>query len=91
MGFWLLLNTDLREDKQYLIDHPGATPISTAQASRNFLSWRHRIFLVPFWYSTKITLNIGQGEELKKAIGAAGYIECSSKTQQVQISFCACS
>ncbi|KAG2717460.1 hypothetical protein I3760_03G176100 [Carya illinoinensis] len=44
---------DLREDKQYLIDHPGAASISTAQ-----------------------------GEELKKAIGAAVYIECSSKTQQ---------
>lgn len=27
--------------------------------------------------------NVGQGEELKKAIGAAVYIECSSKTQQV--------
>ncbi|XP_052726593.1 rac-like GTP-binding protein RAC2 isoform X1 [Vigna angularis] len=45
---------DLREDRQYLIDHPGATPITTVQ----------------------------QGEELKKAIGAAVYIECSSKTQQ---------
>ena len=28
--------------------------------------------------------NFGQGEELKKAIGAAVYIECSSKTQQVR-------
>lgn len=28
-----------------------------------------------------------QGEELKKAISAAVYIECSSKTQQVQILF----
>lgn len=27
--------------------------------------------------------NSWQGEELKKAIGAAVYIECSSKTQQV--------
>ncbi|KAG5233313.1 rac GTP-binding protein [Salix suchowensis] len=44
---------DLRNDKQYLMDHPGATPITTAQ-----------------------------GEELKKMIGAAVYIECSSKTQQ---------
>ncbi|KAF1882661.1 hypothetical protein Lal_00002841 [Lupinus albus] len=43
---------DLREDRQYLIDHPGATPITTAQA------------------------------KLKKAIGAAVYLECSSKTQQ---------
>ncbi|XP_035550838.1 rac-like GTP-binding protein RAC2 [Juglans regia] len=44
---------DLRDHKQYLIDHPGATPITTAQ-----------------------------GEELKRAIGAAVYIECSSKTHQ---------
>lgn len=29
------LNTDLREDKQYLINHPGATPITTAQVSLN--------------------------------------------------------
>ncbi|KAI0488949.1 hypothetical protein KFK09_028788 [Dendrobium nobile] len=44
---------DLREDKQFLTNHPGAITISTAQ-----------------------------GEELKKSIGAAAYIECSSKTQQ---------
>ncbi|MFS8024060.1 putative small GTP-binding protein [Helianthus anomalus] len=44
---------DLREDKQYLSDHPNVTPITTSQ-----------------------------GEELKKSIGAAVYIECSSKTQQ---------
>ncbi|OIW21006.1 hypothetical protein TanjilG_27351 [Lupinus angustifolius] len=51
---------DLREERQYLIDHPGATPITTAQA------------IIKSW----------QGEELKKAIGAAVYLECSSKTQQ---------
>ncbi|WOL14564.1 rac-like GTP-binding protein ARAC7 [Canna indica] len=44
---------DLREDKAYLADHPGATTITPAQ-----------------------------GEELRKQIGAAAYIECSSKTQQ---------
>lgn len=44
---------DLREDKQFFLDHPGAIPITTAQ-----------------------------GEELKKLIGAAAYIECSAKTQQ---------
>ncbi|KAJ0989397.1 hypothetical protein J5N97_007753 [Dioscorea zingiberensis] len=44
---------DLRDDNQFLRDHPSVTPISTAQ-----------------------------GEELKKKIGAAAYIECSSKTQQ---------
>lgn len=26
-----------------------------------------------------------QGEELRKQIGAAAYIECSSKTQQVEL------
>ncbi|KAJ8499146.1 hypothetical protein OPV22_009698 [Ensete ventricosum] len=44
---------DLRDEKQFFIDHPGAVPMSTAQ-----------------------------GEELRKLIGAAAYIECSSKTQQ---------
>jgi len=44
---------DLRDDKQFFADHPGAAPITTVQ-----------------------------GEELKKQIGAAAYIECSSKTQQ---------
>ncbi|MQM05064.1 hypothetical protein Taro_037873 [Colocasia esculenta] len=44
---------DLREDEQFLNEHQGATPITTAQ-----------------------------GEELKRLIGAAAYIECSSKTQQ---------
>ncbi|PIA62149.1 hypothetical protein AQUCO_00200270v1 [Aquilegia coerulea] len=50
LGLWY---TDLREDKHYLADHPGAVPVTTAQ-----------------------------GEELRKQIGAAYYIECSSKTQQ---------
>ncbi|MBA0788841.1 hypothetical protein Gotri_024864, partial [Gossypium trilobum] len=45
----------LRDDQQFLTDHPNAVPISTAQ-----------------------------GEELKKQIAAPAYIECSSKTQQVQ-------
>ncbi|GMN45834.1 hypothetical protein TIFTF001_015033 [Ficus carica] len=44
---------NLREDKHYLVDHPGLVPVTTAQ-----------------------------GEELRKQIGAAYYIECSSKTQQ---------
>ncbi|XP_008783259.1 rac-like GTP-binding protein 2 [Phoenix dactylifera] len=44
---------DLREDKGYLADHPGASLITYAQ-----------------------------GEELRKQIGAAAYVECSSKTQQ---------
>ncbi|KAK4378279.1 hypothetical protein RND71_000141 [Anisodus tanguticus] len=48
--FWL---KDLREDKQFFLDHPGAVPLTAAQ-----------------------------GEELRKSIGAAAYIECSAKTQQ---------
>ncbi|KAG0455285.1 hypothetical protein HPP92_024251 [Vanilla planifolia] len=44
---------DLRDDRGYLADHPGAVAISTVQ-----------------------------GEELRRQIGAASYIECSSKTQQ---------
>ncbi|XP_022869767.1 rac-like GTP-binding protein 5 [Olea europaea var. sylvestris] len=47
---------DLRDDKQFFFDHPGAVPITTAQ-----------------------------GEELRKLIGAAAYIECSAKTQQVNL------
>ncbi|MFQ6660899.1 hypothetical protein Gotur_029248 [Gossypium turneri] len=34
LGLSLLLNfltVDLREDKQFFIDHPGAVPITTAQ------------------------------------------------------------
>lgn len=34
-------------------------------------------------YFMERILNVGQGEELKRAIGAAVYIECSSKTHQV--------
>lgn len=33
---------------------------------------------------------IKQGEELRKQIGAAAYIECSSKTQQVDFSIRFC-
>jgi Ras-related C3 botulinum toxin substrate 1 len=44
---------DLRDDRQFFEDHPGATPITTAM-----------------------------GEELSRTIGAAAYLECSSKTQQ---------
>ncbi|XP_068669721.1 rac-like GTP-binding protein RAC2 isoform X1 [Aristolochia californica] len=57
---------DLREDKQFFMDHPGACTISTAQYSKSrlILSFNH------------------EGEELKKQTGAVAYIECSSKTQQ---------
>ncbi|WZZ04466.1 hypothetical protein YC2023_090387 [Brassica napus] len=51
---------DLRDDKQFFIDHPGAVPITTNQ----------------------VLDSCTMGEELKKLIGSAVYIECSSKTQQ---------
>ncbi|CAK7323986.1 unnamed protein product [Dovyalis caffra] len=85
----LLVGTklDLRNDKQYLIDHPGATPITTAQASclqADFLSFtpteQYKNF--PHFINETSNFHIEQGEELKKMIGAAFYIECSSKTQQ---------
>ncbi|KAL0376236.1 UNVERIFIED_CONTAM: Rac-like GTP-binding protein ARAC3 [Sesamum calycinum] len=53
LGHFCHVLLDLREDKQFFVDHPGAVPITTAQ-----------------------------GEDLKKVIGAAAYIECSAKTQQ---------
>ncbi|KAG0588169.1 hypothetical protein KC19_2G221800 [Ceratodon purpureus] len=58
---------DLRDDKQFFADHPGAAPITTSQRfSENLTSGNSCV----------------QGEELRKTIGAASYIECSSKTQQ---------
>jgi len=35
---------DLRDDKQFFIDHPGAVPITTAQVNRIFL-WNVSIYL----------------------------------------------
>lgn len=72
---------DLREDEQYFLDHPGATPITTAQVSQSTVSESvencDRV-------KERTTVLMGkQGEELKKMVGAAVYIECSSKTQQV--------
>ncbi|KAG1334967.1 Rac-like GTP-binding protein RAC2 [Cocos nucifera] len=82
LGLWD--TADLRDDKQFLIDHPGATPITTSQAS---LSIRTKIlsnsFIKLHEYFTSYFFCLDQGEELKKLIGAAVYIECSSKTQQV--------
>lgn len=76
---------DLRDDKQFFIDHPGAVPITTAQVSSDFwITFSNELqnsnlslFLVltfPFFF---------KGEELRKLIGSPAYIECSSKTQQV--------
>ncbi|KAH7365134.1 hypothetical protein KP509_18G010600 [Ceratopteris richardii] len=44
---------DLRDNKPYLMEHPGVVPITSIY-----------------------------GEELRKQIGAAAYVECSAKTQQ---------
>ncbi|KAI3697895.1 hypothetical protein L6452_30998 [Arctium lappa] len=44
---------DLREDMEYLSNHPDAAPVTTSE-----------------------------GEDLKNMIGAAAYVECSSKTQK---------
>ncbi|XP_008777981.1 rac-like GTP-binding protein RAC2 isoform X1 [Phoenix dactylifera] len=75
---------DLRDDKQFLIDHPGAAPITTAQESIS--NEKNRYYQVLFSSCINILQYIfcflEQGEELKKMIGAAVYIECSSKTQQ---------
>lgn len=76
---------DLRDDKQFFIDHPGAVPISTAQVlsdflftySKELLNSNLSLFLV------LIFLHFFKGEELRKLIGSPAYIECSSKTQQV--------
>ncbi|KAJ1393754.1 Small GTPase superfamily [Sesbania bispinosa] len=58
---------DLRDDKQFLQDHPGAVPITTAQE-------------LAICYCFLYTCHYG--EELRKLIGAPVYIECSSKTQK---------
>ncbi|KAG9149026.1 hypothetical protein Leryth_010630 [Lithospermum erythrorhizon] len=62
---------DLRDDKQFFVDHPGAMAITTAQF----------VFVMTIRLHAT-TLPFFQGEELKKLIGAVAYIECSSKTQQ---------
>ncbi|CAL5331248.1 unnamed protein product [Camellia sinensis] len=66
---------DLREDKQFQIDYPGACTISTAQ-----------LLILIYQRTGKMPVledkNNFNGEELKKQIGAVAYVECSSKTQQ---------
>ena len=72
---------DLRDDKQFFIDHPGAVPITTAQVILIF-SLICGAFM-SYMITTCLSFHILQGEELRKLIGAPAYIECSSKTQQV--------
>ncbi|KAA3469479.1 rac-like GTP-binding protein 5 [Gossypium australe] len=57
---------DLRDDRQFQLDYPGACTISTEQLA-DIIS---------------AVIIFRQGLELKKQIGALAYIECSSKTQQ---------
>ncbi|GER26619.1 RAC-like GTP binding protein 5 [Striga asiatica] len=81
---------DLRDDKQFFLNHPGAVPITTAQASKkyskhpSFSRNTHLVFsLIPrFHINDPLEFSLIQGEELRKMIGAPVYIECSSKTQQ---------
>ena len=78
---------DLRDDKQYFADHPGASSISSSQVQDCGLHWtpyflEKRNPVHESWH-VSILVVVVQGEELKKSIGASAYIECSSKTQQV--------
>lgn len=102
----MTLLADLRDDKQFIIDHPGAVPISTAQVVdstawtllfRQCTAWfwnslnsalipLYVVCLKQYWLFMIIVTWL-QGEELRKLIGAAAYIECSSKTQQVSSFF----
>lgn len=45
---------DLRDDKQFFIDHPGAVPISTAQVN-DYLNW-FSIFKLFFLCDYKLAL-----------------------------------
>jgi hypothetical protein len=64
------------------VDHPGAVPISTAQVlySVSLVVGFDLTFVILLTFNFFFIL---KGEELRKLIGAAAYIECSSKTQQV--------
>ena len=94
---------DLRDDKQFCIDHPGAVPISTDQVKIFVLVHTFPEMLFSYYpfsccmdffylqlsspYSSPFSFRICKGEELKNLIGSHAYIECSSKTQQVYIFF----
>ncbi|CAL0306826.1 unnamed protein product [Lupinus luteus] len=72
---------DLRQDKYYLADHPGVVPVTSEQV--HYLS----LLAVYREFNRQCLLKMfgfvhNQGEELRKLVGAASYIECSSKTQQ---------
>lgn len=79
---------DLRDDEQFFADHPGAVPISTQQVHFLFMLWLIRSAinilhkLIAILHKPNVSFSF-KGEELKKSIGAAAYIECSAKSQQV--------
>lgn len=84
---------DLRDDKQFFIDHPGAVPITAAQVRFMPHVLTCCILYLPIinlMYSLFLFIIIiillpftSKGEELRKLINAPAYIECSSKTQEV--------
>jgi Ras-related C3 botulinum toxin substrate 1 len=83
---------DLRDHRAYLADHPGASTITTAQvcffifhlvSMLNAISYQQIVIRSAMQFPLIPLPLVMQGEELRKQIGAAAYIECSSKTQQV--------
>ena len=83
---------DLRDHRAYLADHPGASTITTAQVCSfivylvsmlNAISYQQIVIRSAMRFLLIPLPLFMQGEELRKQIGAAAYIECSSKTQQV--------
>lgn len=91
--------SDLREDRAYLADQMGSNIITSAQVCSSLLQlYCQQCFGSYFLVSDMIRncnsvaiqvddsdIMLTQGEELRKQIGAAAYIECSSKTQQVNL------
>lgn len=76
-----MLLADLREDKHYLMDHPGLVPVTTAQVYLQYLLNKRLMHFV----IVDLAICAFQGEELRRQIGAMYYVECSSKTQQVKL------
>lgn len=79
-----MLLADLREDKHYLMDHPGLVPVTTAQVYLQYLLNKRLMHFVIKNFGDLVICTF-QGEELRRQIGAMYYIECSSKTQQVKL------
>jgi Ras-related C3 botulinum toxin substrate 1 len=80
----MMLPADLREDKHYLMDHPGLVPVTTAQVYLQYLLNKRLMHFVIKNFGD-LAICTFQGEELRRQIGAMYYVECSSKTQQVKL------